>query len=92
MALVVKNPSDNTGDIRNMGLIPGSGRSPGERNGNQSCVLAWRIPRPEEPGGLQSIVSQSDTTEYDLVHVHLYFKYNVYGTRYMLSSLVCVQI
>ena len=29
-----------------------------------SSILAWRIPRTEEPGGLQSMVSQeSDITE-----------------------------
>ena len=28
-----------------------------------SSVLAWRIPRTEEPGGLKSMGSQSDTTE-----------------------------
>ena len=28
-----------------------------------SSVLAWRIPRTEEPSRLQSIGSQSDTTE-----------------------------
>ena len=26
-------------------------------------TLAWKIPRMEEPGGLQSVGSQSDTTE-----------------------------
>ena len=26
-----------------------------------SSVLAWRIPQTEEPGGLQSMVSQSQT-------------------------------
>ena len=39
--LVVKNPPANAGDIRNMGLIPGSGRSPGVGNGNPlqySCL------------------------------------------------------
>ena len=30
----VKNPPANTGDARNVGLIPGSGRSPGECNDN----------------------------------------------------------
>ena len=30
---VVKNPPANAGDMRNSGLIPGSGRSPGEGNG-----------------------------------------------------------
>ena len=33
VALVVKNPPANAGDIRDMGSIPGSGRSPGERSG-----------------------------------------------------------
>ena len=55
MVLVVKTLSANTGDIRDMGSIPGSGRSSGEGHGNRSSILAWRIPRTEEPGGLQSI-------------------------------------
>ena len=38
---MVKNPSANAGDVRNLGSIPGSGRSPGEGNGNPlqySCL------------------------------------------------------
>ena len=31
---MVKNPTANAGDIRNVASIPGSGRSPGEVNGN----------------------------------------------------------
>ena len=43
-------------NIRDLGSIPGSGRSPGERNGNShSSILAWRIPWTEEAGGLQSM-------------------------------------
>ena len=41
MAPVVKNPYANTGDIRDAGSIPGSGRSPGEGHGNPlqySCL------------------------------------------------------
>ena len=34
VALVVKNPPANTGDIRDKGLIPGSGRYPGGGHGN----------------------------------------------------------
>ena len=34
MALEVKNLPANAGDVRNMGLIPGSGRSPGGEHGN----------------------------------------------------------
>ena len=34
VALIVKNPPTNAGDIGDMGLIPGSGRYPGEQHGN----------------------------------------------------------
>ena len=34
LALVVKNPPANAGGIRDTGLIPGLGRSPGGENGN----------------------------------------------------------
>ena len=37
---VVKNPPANAGDARDVGSIPGSGRSPGGGNGN---ILAWEI-------------------------------------------------
>ena len=40
-ALVVKNLPANAGDIRDMGSIPASGRSPGGGNGNTlqySCL------------------------------------------------------
>ena len=41
VALVVKNPPANAGDIRDMGLILGSGRSPGGEHSNPlqySCL------------------------------------------------------
>ena len=41
MALVVKNPPANAGDVRDLGLIPQSGRSPGGGHGNPgqySCL------------------------------------------------------
>ena len=41
------------------GSIPGSGRSPGEGNGNPTSIPAWRIPWTEEPGELWSMGSQS---------------------------------
>ena len=52
VALMVKNPLANVGDIRDAGFIPGSGRSPAGGHGNHSSILAWRIPWTEEPGGL----------------------------------------
>ena len=45
----------HTGDVRDMGSIPGSGRF---RGATHSSILAWRIPWTEEPGGLQSVGSQ----------------------------------
>ena len=48
----------NAGNLRDGGLIPRLGRSPGEGLAVHSSILAWRIPWTEEPGGLQSIGSQ----------------------------------
>ena len=66
MALLVKNPPANEGDIRDAGSIPGSGRSPRERNGNSlqySC--------PENPmyrgGAWQTTVN--GITEWDMTEV-----------------------
>ena len=41
MVPVIKNLSANSGDVRDMGMIPGSGRSPGGGHGNPlqySCL------------------------------------------------------
>ena len=41
MAIVVKNSSANAGDVKDLGSIPGSGRSPGGGNSNPlqySCL------------------------------------------------------
>ena len=58
---MVKNLPANAGDIRESGSIPGLGRYPGEENGNPLSILAWSIPWTEEPGGLQSMGSHSQT-------------------------------
>ena len=50
-----KESACNAGDL---GLIPGSGRSPEEKMATHSNVLDWRIPWTEEPGRLQSTGSQ----------------------------------
>ena len=49
---VGKESTCNAGDLDS---IPGSGRSPGEGNGNPLQSLAWKIPWTEESGGLQSM-------------------------------------
>jgi len=59
-----KESACNAGDL---GLIPGLGRSPGERKGyplqysgleNSMGCIAWKIPWTEEPGRLQSMGSR----------------------------------
>ena len=51
-----KESACNAGDP---GLIPGSGRSLEKGMATHSSILAWRIPWTEQPGGLQSIGSQT---------------------------------
>ena len=52
VALMVKNPPANAGDVRDMGSVPGSERSPGRGHGNPlqySCLEnpmdrgAWQV-------------------------------------------------
>ena len=61
---MVKNPPADAGDIRDMGSIPGSGRSPGGGHGNPlqySC-----LENPMDRRAWQATfygVTESDTTE-----------------------------
>ena len=54
---MVKNPSANIGDIRDVGSIPGLGRCSegGHSNSGNPSIIAWKIPWTEELGGLQFI-------------------------------------
>ena len=65
MVLVVKNPPANAEDLRDAGLIPGWGRSPGGAHGNPLQCFCL-----ENPHGQRSLVGysprgrkESDTTE-----------------------------
>ena len=51
MALVVKNPPANAGDVGDVDFIRGSRRFPGEGTATHSSILAWRISQTED--GLQ---------------------------------------
>ena len=65
VGVVVKNPPANTGNIRDLDSIPGSGRSPGGGHGNPlqySCLQnpmdrgAWRA-------AVHGVTKESDTAE-----------------------------
>ena len=54
---MVKNLHANAGDVRDLGSIPGSGRFPGEGNGNllqYSCLENWVGYFLEEEIGLRT--------------------------------------
>ena len=52
MVLVVKNPPADAGDVRDVGSIPGLGRSPGGRHGNPVFL-------PGESHGQRSLIGYS---------------------------------
>ena len=54
---MVKNPHATAGDIKDMGSIPGSGRSPGGGHGKLHQYSYLENPWTEGPGRLQSIES-----------------------------------
>ena len=55
---MVKNQPVNTGDVRDVSSIPGSGRSLEKEMATCFSILTWKSPWTEEPGGLQSMGSQ----------------------------------
>ena len=73
VVLVIKNPPPNAGGEKDMGLTPGSGRSPGRGNGNQlqySC-----LENPMDRGAWQATVhgvARSQTRPKRLsTHIHI---------------------
>ena len=91
MVLVVKNPPATAGDIRDVGLILGLGRSPGEVNGNllqYSC-----LENPMDRGVWWAIVhkvEQSWTRLKRLSMIHTHEKQNLlyWCTMNILTSIL----
>ena len=74
VALIVKNLPANAREVRDLGLIPGSGRCPGEGNGNPfqcSCLenpMDQRSLADYRPQGRKEL----DMTE-ETHHAHIYY-------------------
>ena len=69
VAPVIKNLPANAKDTREVGLIPGLGKNPLEDEmALHSNILAWKIPRTEEP--------ESDITEHTCTHTCMHGRRN----------------
>ena len=62
-ALVVKNPPAKSGDVRDVGSVPGSEDPLEKEMATHSSILAWRILWTEELGYSPWGRKESDTTE-----------------------------
>ena len=67
VVLLVKNLPAKARDARDMGLIPGLGKSPGEGNSNPLQYSCLENPMDEKPGALQS---NSQRVGHDWAHTH----------------------
>ena len=61
---MVKNPPANAGDVKKRVRSLGREDPLEKETATHSSILAWRIPRTEDPSSLQSMgCKESDTTE-----------------------------
>ena len=61
---MLKNPPADAGDPRDMGSVAGSEDSLQKEMETHPSILAWKIPRPEDPGRLSPWGRKElDTTE-----------------------------
>ena len=74
---MVKNLPATAGDVRDLGLIPGLGRSHGEENGNplQCSCLDSPVARGAWQATVHGVTKESDTTE--RLHFHFHTNKNV---------------
>ena len=92
MTQLVKNPPANAGDLRDLGLIPGLGRSSGEGNGNPlqySCLET-----PMDRGGRQAGYSPWGPKEWDMTEcatIHTHTKYSDFIVFVQLRVLLEVE-
>ena len=96
----VKNLPTNAGDVGGRVQSLGHEDPLEEEMATHASVLAWRIPRTEEPGGLQSMGSQGvghhSAAEHARIHIHQYRRYKSHGcssdVRWETLVLVTVRV
>ena len=69
MALVVKNPPANAGDFRDVGLIPGLGRSPAGGHDNPLQYFCLENPMDRGAWGGEGGYSPWDCKELDMTEM-----------------------
>ena len=72
VALTVKNPPANPGEVRDSGSVPGLGRYPGERNGN--ALQCSCLENPMDRGAWWATVHGVTKSKTRLITVVSYFK------------------
>ena len=89
LALVVKNLPANTGDIRDVSLIPEWGRSSGVGNANPLQYSCLEKPMDRGAWGLQpvGVTKKSDTTDLsDTNNVTMYiYNTNIFVDKFFIS-------
>ena len=86
---MVKNPLSNVGDVRDVGSIPGSGRSPGE--GNVNSLQYSRLENPLDRGVRQFMVqrvAQSLTRLEPLSTQHVSYSFACATQKMLISYLL----
>ena len=95
---VVENPPANAGDVRDIGLIPGSGRSPGGGNGNRlqsSCLQdpmdrgAWQTTVQGVSGNQTQLKQHGMHAMSMYIYIHLSYIYasSIYQSRISRLSI-----
>ena len=99
VALVIKNPPANAGNVRDMGSIPGSGRSPGGGDGNTlqySC-----LENPMDRGAWRARVHVLQRVRHDLNDLACHFTHlppthpdpqgapAAVRRKYLLTKIIC---
>ena len=88
VAQMVKSLPANAGDTRDVGSIPGSGRSLEKEMATHSSILAWETPWTEELGGaIVHGISKSQTQLSTHIHLQIYLPHKPQDPHFMEKKI-----